>query len=410
MDVSPFSTAGTPAAFVPGGSTISAIVNRDLVNTTDDLTFRVTFGPPDAAASGRQDVAVRALPAARFPGIGGVLVKGFTGQNIPVRGVGGNGSAAVPRRRAGRPVLLRRGRLQQVPERRRALERHHRRQSRRPAKPSPAGPATGRGRRRDAGGGFDPGETPDYNAPNFFASANTLAIILELPSAVLAGLAAGTALTPEQNAIGFWGRTEANGVQLDRMGRPAINTALIPPVPRGSNFPIGGTGDQNRQDRRNAFNAGHPQDDRANFRADMVSVLTAVYPAGGPANPGQAASVANLLLPDILVYDPTSTAGFFGTSSRSASGNPFLAGGRKLSDDIISTELAVLTDADLPFNGAATPPIVTQNVADDNGLNLTDGSIGGPGNPMAGMARRHVPLHRGANPNPTGVPGGNPPQ
>src|SRR5207249_9099423 len=99
--------------------------------------------------------------------------------------------------------------------------------------------------------GFGPGSTPNYDAPNFFGpSVNTLSIILEIPSARLTA--------PGSNAIGFWGRTELNGVQLDRMGRPAINTALIPPVPRGSSFPIGGTGDQNRQDRRNAFNDGHP--------------------------------------------------------------------------------------------------------------------------------------------------------
>ena len=68
-------------------------------------------------------------------------------------------------------------------------------------------------------------------------------------------------------------------------------------------------------DVRNAFNAGHPRDDRANFRDDMVSVLTAFYPAGRPGgvpNAAQAGVVANLLLPDILVFDPTSTAGFFG--------------------------------------------------------------------------------------------------
>src|SRR5262245_37098589 len=90
MPVSPFSSPGTPATFVPGVLYDLRVVNRDLVNATDDLTFRVTFGPPDAA--GVQDVVVRALPAARFPGSGGVLVKGLTGQNAPVRGVGGTGA------------------------------------------------------------------------------------------------------------------------------------------------------------------------------------------------------------------------------------------------------------------------------------------------------------------------------
>src|SRR5262249_10817243 len=93
MDVSPFATATTPSAFAQGVLFDFRIANRDLVNTTDDLTFRVTFGPPDPAANNQQDVEVRALLAARFPGVGGVLVKGFTKQNVPVRGVGGNGTA-----------------------------------------------------------------------------------------------------------------------------------------------------------------------------------------------------------------------------------------------------------------------------------------------------------------------------
>src|SRR5262249_31476135 len=156
--------------------------------------------------------------------------------------------------------------------------------------------------------GFGPGSTPNFDAPTFFGPAvNTMSIILEIPSAKLTG--------PAGNAIGFWGRTEVNGVQADRMGRPAINTALIPPGPRGSNFPIGGTAGQTRQERRNAFNAGHPRDDRANFTSDMVSVLTAYYPAGRPGgqpNAAQAGVVASLLLPDILVFDTTSSAGFGG--------------------------------------------------------------------------------------------------
>ena len=92
----------------------------------------------------------------------------------------------------------------------------------------------------------------------------------------------------------------------------------------------------------------------------MVAVLKAVYPAGNPANAGQAELVASLLLPDILVYDPTRNAGFF-TDLVVQNGNLFLAGGRKLSDDIISTELFVLTDPDLPQflldNGTTPVPV-----------------------------------------------------
>src|SRR5205823_11610749 len=123
--------------------------------------------------------------------------------------------------------------------------------------------------------------------------------------------------------------------------------------------------------------------DRANFRSDMISVLTAFYPAGRPGgNPSaaQAGVLADLLLPDILVFDTTSAAGF-GAPITAANGTTYLGNGRKLSDDVISTELSVLTDDDLPaaFGGGPNPPvIVTQNVKDDNGQNLMDGSTNPP--------------------------------
>jgi hypothetical protein len=176
------------------------------------------------------------------------------------------------------------------------------------------------------------------------------------------------------------------------MGRPAINTTLIPPVPRGSQFPIGGSAEQNRQERRNAFNAGHPRDDRAIFGSDMTSILTAFFPAGRPGgtpNATQAQAVANLLLPDVLVYDPTQSAGFF-QDLVMVDGDLFLAGGRKFSDNIIDAEVQVLTDDDLPqflldngttpvpVGGPNPPAIFTQNVRDHNGQNLPDGSIDEP--------------------------------
>jgi streptogramin lyase len=396
MDVSPFATATTPDAFDTGVLYDFRVSNRDLVNTTDDLTFRMTFGPPDAAANNQQDVEVRALPAAKFPGVGGVIVKGFTKQNVPVRGVGGSG-AMFRAAEQDDPFFFDSPGFNLLLNQPTAV----------------AGVVAGVFPRGTSPNGFGPGSTPNYDAANFFGPAvNTLSIIMELPSAKLTG--------PAGDAIGFWGRTEVNGVQADRMGRPAINTALIPPVPRGTTFPIGGTSDQNRQDRRTAFNSGHPRDDRANFGADMVSVLTAFYPAGRPGgNPSaaQAGVVANLLLPDILVYRPSSSAGFAGDLAN-VNGTTFLAGGRKLSDDIISTELSVLTDDDLPagLGGGPNPPaIVTQNVRDDNLLNLTDGSIDPPaprGHGAAGTGSQRpavFPYIGARNPNPTGVPGGNPP-
>lgn len=389
MNVSPFSTATTLPAFTESVAYELRVANRDLVNTTDDLTFRVTFGPPDA--NNVQDVAVRALPAVRFPASGGVIAKGLTGTNIPLRGVGGTGGLF----RAGEqddPFFFDAGGFSSLLNSPTAVE----------------GVVAGRFPRGTSPNGFGPGSTPNYDAPNFFGpSVNTLSMILELPSARLT--------RPGSNVIGVWGRTELNGVQLDRMGRPGINTALIPPVPRGTDFPPDPNGLPNRNDVRNAFNAGHPRNDRAEFLDDMVSVLTAFYPAGRPGgvpNAAQATVVANLLLPDFLVFDVTNSAGFFGQLV-TVNGTTFLAGGRKLSDDVISTEIAVLTDDDLPaaLGGGPNPPaLVTQNVRDDNFLNLTDGSFDPPaprghGAPGTGTQRPIAFPYIGTrNSNPSGAP------
>ena len=391
LTVSPFSTGTTPNSFEPGVLYDFRIANRDLLNTTDDLTFRATFGPADA--NGVQDVALRALPAALFAGSGGVIVKGFTNQNVAVRGVGGSG-AMFRAAEQDDPFFFDAAGFNALLNNTTAVQ----------------GVVDGDFPRGT--GTFGPGGTPNYDAPNFFAGANTLAIALEVPSAVLT--------QPGSNVIGLWARTEAGGVQQDRVGRPGINTALIPPVPRGAGFPIGGTADANRQDLRNAFNAGHPRDDRANFTAAMVSTLTAFYPAGRPGgspNAGQAAALAGFLLPDILAFDTTSTNGFAGGIVTDAMGNNFLGNGRKLSDDVISIELSVLTDDDLPamigttpIGGPNQPALVTQNVADDNGLNLMDGSVVGPGTVLAGAVRDAVFPYIGArNPNPPAVPGPPPP-
>ena len=392
MTVSPFSTATTPNVFATGILYDFRVANRDILNTTDDIVFRVTFGPPDAAANNQQDTVVRALPAARFPGTGGVIVKGFTGKNEPVRGVGGNGTAQFRAAEQDDPFLFDAAGFNNLLNNPNAVQ----------------GVVDGEYPRGTSPNGFGPGSTPNYDAPNFFGSkVNTLALTLEIPSALLTA--------PGSNTIGLWGRTELNGVQIDRMGRPAINTALISPVPRGSGFPI-----QPGKDLRLAFNAGHPRDDRANFRDAMIEVLMNFYPAGRPGgvpNAAQAGAVADLLLPDLLVIDVSSNAGFGGGLPMSG-GNTFLGNGRKFSDDIISTELSVLTDDDLPagFGGGPNPPaLVTQNVRDDNGLNLMDGSIDPAfpqGNGAAGLGTQRAaifPYIGARNANPTPVPGAPPP-
>ena len=48
-------------------------------------------------------------------------------------------------------------------------------------------------------------------------------MILEIPSSRLRS-------SPSNPRIGVWAISDLNGKQIDRMGFPAINTALIPPV------------------------------------------------------------------------------------------------------------------------------------------------------------------------------------
>jgi streptogramin lyase len=409
MDVSPFSTATTSNSFEPGVLFDFRVINRDLLAATDDLTFRVTFGP--LGADGKQDVELRALPAARFPGAGGVLVKGLTGTNLAVRGAGGTG-AQFRAAEQDDPFFFDASGFNSTTNPK-ALLNHNTAVDAVVAGDYPRGTGSPGPNGEPF---FAPGGNPNYDAPNFFARANTLSMVLEIPSAAITGPAIdAVSNTP---VIGLWGRTEFGGVQFDRMGRPAINTALIPPVPRGANFPANGS-TANRQDVRTAFNLGHPRDDRANFADDVAGVLAAFYPAGRPtngANPAQdmaqAQIVASLLMPDILVYRPSSSAGFFGdTVGTLGQSNFFLAGGRKLSDNIIDTEIQILTDADTPFNldgGVNQPPaLMTENVRDDNGQNLFDGSIDKPlaqGGGGTGQRPIAFPYYGSPNSGPSGAP------
>jgi len=135
-----------------------------------------------------------------------------------------------------------------------------------------------------------------FDAPtarNFFKDLNTMAIVLEVPTA---GFGA-------QN-IGLWFVTRQGRKQIDRMGRPAINTVLIPAA------------------KKDAFNSGSPKDDVAKYHADVVASITAV------GNPAGAEGLADVLLPDILTYDTANAAGFLN--------------GRKLDDDVIDLELQTL--------------------------------------------------------------------
>ena len=140
----------------------------------------------------------------------------------------------------------------------------------------------------------------NFTGDDFFAGLAVSAIVLEVPSADLGA----------QN-VGIYARTVQGGSQVDRMGRPAITTALISP-----------------DDEKTNFNLSDPADDPANF-GQIVRDQIATY--GGDPN------LADVLLPDLLTFDSSSADGFLT--------------GRRLQDDVIDAELGLLTNGGLTSDG-----------------------------------------------------------
>jgi hypothetical protein len=127
-----------------------------------------------------------------------------------------------------------------------------------------------------------------------FKGTNVTAIVLELPAA-------------PATKMGVWGATSkqdnlSNWVQLDRMGRPAINTVFIP------------------ADKKDAFNNNTPDRDVAIFKPDVVAALASL--GAGPA-------LADVLLPDILTVDFSKPVAYLN--------------GRGLADDVIDISLQAVT-------------------------------------------------------------------
>jgi hypothetical protein len=153
----------------------------------------------------------------------------------------------------------------------------------------------------------------NFTGNDTFAGANITAIVLEVPSAQLQNGA--------NTNIGVWARTLVGGNQVDRMGRPAINTALIP------------------SGMKDAFNQGLPANDTANFGDEVLASLLNLN--GGNAT--HASQAAGLLLPDLITFDTSNSGGFLN--------------GRRLQDDVIDTVLSAVS------NGGVTTDMVSSNDA-----------------------------------------------
>lgn len=144
----------------------------------------------------------------------------------------------------------------------------------------------------------------NFTGDDAFAGQNVAAIVLEVPS---------TDLNGADSNIGVWARTVEGGVQQDRMGRPAINTVLIP------------------AGRKDEFNGAAPAGDFAAFGDDVQAIIEVLN--GGDS--ATAAGLTSVLLPDVLTFDTSSADGFLN--------------GRRLADDVIDAELTLLTNSSTPI-------------------------------------------------------------
>jgi hypothetical protein len=145
---------------------------------------------------------------------------------------------------------------------------------------------------------------------DFFIDKNVFGIVLEVPNR------RGLGTNPK---VGYWARTliPHNGhlAHDDQMGRPAINTVFN----HGTDKDLFNTTPPASQ-RSTTTSTGHT------FLANFVSTLETL----GGYTASQADTIAKILLPDILTYDYSSSAGFLN--------------GRKLADDVIDAELSLVTN------------------------------------------------------------------
>jgi hypothetical protein len=156
--------------------------------------------------------------------------------------------------------------------------------------------------------------------PDAFAGSNVSSIVLELKPSLLTKRGS--------SKIGVWATTNMGGDQVDRMGRPAIATVFIPNNPFE---PVG-----SEPSLKNTYNHGVPSDDQARFRSEIVDTLTVLYSLNDSAGDDKSddatkiGQLADVLLPDILTFDTSSSKGFLN--------------GRRPADDVIDAELPLVTE------------------------------------------------------------------
>jgi hypothetical protein len=148
--------------------------------------------------------------------------------------------------------------------------------------------------------------TGGFTGTDTFAGANVSAIVFEVPI---------TDLTNGSTNVAVRAVTTLGGAQFDQMGRPAINTALIP------------------AGRKDEFNESDPADQFALFEADVEASIASLN--GGDT--ATASALADILLPDLLTVDLANGAGYLN--------------GRGLQDDVIDATLDLVTNSGITTDG-----------------------------------------------------------
>lgn len=158
-----------------------------------------------------------------------------------------------------------------------------------------------------------------FTGSDFFADKNVFGIALDVPNQLLGS-------NPN---VGIWTRTLVpmtfqpdHLTQADQMGRPAINTVF------------------NHGADKNLFNVTQPAAQRTTKTANgqtFLELFTTELEALGGYSEAQALGIAEILLPDVLTFDYSSSGGFLN--------------GRRLQDDVIDIELNLVTNGKVTGDG-----------------------------------------------------------
>jgi hypothetical protein len=207
-----------------------------------------------------------------------------------------------------------------------------------------------------------------------FAGTNVLYMALEFPITALTGQAASNTGT-----IKAWASTDTGSGQLDRVGIPALNTALV-------------HGDA----AKDTYNKGAPATDVANNLANALASIQGLRDAvdpvlngpvgaedNGPLGNLTSAQVAGALTPDIVTIDFSKPVAFPNC--------------RRLTDDVIDTALQLILNR--------TKGITDGINANDKAFGTTFPFLADPFLPAAATASASPTTTPGTLPNTGGSPG-----